>query len=145
MKSFKRVTPSCIINCWPTTASFITVTTTDAAMYVTASVHRQCVCSTIFLHCSFLHQWIFWRQLGLLSKFIDLLLFWNNFVNNKPIWIIFGTQNPEKKFHISLFFNLSTTPEKCCHCTLWNTENIIFCSSSSNWTRCTAWILVPEN
>ena len=68
----------------------------------------------------------------LCTKKVATFLFFNNFVQNKPMWIIFGTQNPEEILH-KYFLKLFATPEKCCHCTLRNAENIIF-NSNSTWT-----------
>ena len=61
--AFKPVGPSGAINCWPTRAIHC------------CNVQRQCVRSAIFSQCDFLHQWIFWRRFGLLSKLLDLVSF----------------------------------------------------------------------
>jgi len=47
----------------------------------------------------------------------------NNSVKNKPILVIFGTQNPEETSH-QMIINVSTSPVKCSHCTLWKAHNV---------------------
>ena len=69
------VAPSRAINCWPTTASFVTMATDRRGdLYYTAGVERQCVRSAIFFRSAivFISEF-FWRRFGLLSKFFDLL------------------------------------------------------------------------
>jgi len=42
-------------------------------------------------------------------------------VKNEPILVIFGTQNLEETSH-HMIINVSTSPVKCSHCTLWKAD-----------------------
>jgi len=50
------------------------------------------------------------------------LIFKNNLVKNELILAIFGVQNPEETSHQTII-NVSTSPVKCSHCTLWKADN----------------------
>ena len=73
--------------------------------------------------------------------------FWTNSLKIKPISITFGTQNPENILHTCC--RMSTTPEKCRHCTLRNVDDIIFISSSnlicSQSTQSRSFLLQQKN
>ena len=73
--------------------------------------------------------------------------FLNNSIRNKPIWIILGTQHPEEILHKC--FSACPPHLKCRHCTLWNTENIVFngsslLSSSRQYLSCDACLEVKR-
>jgi len=46
-------------------------------------------------------------------------------VKNESVLVIFGTQNPEETSHHTII-NVSTSPVKCSHCTLWKAANVIY-------------------
>jgi len=51
----------------------------------------------------------------------DTLVFLNK-VKNEPVLVIFGAWNPAETSH-QMIINVSTSPVKCSHCTLWKTDN----------------------
>jgi len=49
--------------------------------------------------------------------------FLHNSVKNEMVLVTFGTQNPEETSQEKII-NVSTSPVKCSHCTLWNADNV---------------------